>query len=164
MNCSCKFIVPTHLVNMGAQLMRVHKLWDSQGNIHPWLVVRWKLFLWMCNGSIMCVMKRCSSLWQKKMKYNSYTVVNEQMMEKSEMFFYSEFLACEPKIYFIDFMLLCCYMYSDLGFGERLKQNVIFLCVGIKFNTQNKHEQCQISTSLSHLISINTTSPECTVF
>lgn len=25
--------------------MRLHKFWESQGNIHPWLVVGWKLLL-----------------------------------------------------------------------------------------------------------------------
>lgn len=47
-DCPWQFIVPTYLVNMKAQLVRVRKLWDSQGNIHPWLVVRWKFFLWTC--------------------------------------------------------------------------------------------------------------------
>lgn len=63
-------------------------------------------------------------------------------------------------------IILCCNMHSDLGLGRGFKQNVILqmhAAVGTKFITQSKQEQYQISTSLSHLVTINTTSHESTV-
>lgn len=42
---TCQVIATTYLVDTRTQLLRRYELWDLQGNVHPWLVIRRKLAL-----------------------------------------------------------------------------------------------------------------------
>lgn len=49
--------------------MRLHKFWELQGNIHPWLVVGWKLLL---SGQIQENIGQSGNIKKKKKYLMSY--------------------------------------------------------------------------------------------
>ena len=106
------FIVPSYLVNMGAQLVREHKLWDSLGNIHPWLVVGGELFLWKWSCRWVSIMKECSSLWQREKKRNMHGC--ELAIDGRIRDFITLNFKAQIFIWF-------CFINSDLGFKEEFK-------------------------------------------